>query len=378
MTNRNIQSFNFGVQYQPIKSNDFSKKSDKYVLWGTKNEYPKVLMNALEKSIIHKQIINSIAEQVFGKGFILTSSNTEILSRANDTGENWNDILQRCAMDYVIFGRFALIVNYDVRHTNIVNIYHQNFSEVAIEKANPETDTIENFYTSKDWSIMNAKFIKYPNFLNQEKADTMMYVYTPYSPSADYFPKPSYASDALLNVVELQWEMNNYKVMGFKNKWSAGMAINMVGEPTEEEREQVERNLKQSFTGAENAQTLVLTFSPDKDSAPTIQPIPTSSQDYGNFVEEATQEVINAHNVTDPILVGLGSANGFSNNADQLKTSFEVFYKQTIEPKQVKLQRVFTTMFRLAGGTEDLVIDKILPFDITSTPVSQITPNITN
>jgi hypothetical protein len=378
MTNRNIQSFNFGVQYQPIKSNDFSKKSDKYVLWGTRNEYPKVLMNALEKSIIHKQIINSIAEQVFGKGFILTSSNTEILSRANDTGENWNDILQRCAMDYVIFGRFALIVNYDVRHTNIVNIYHQNFSEVAIEKANPETDTIENFYTSKDWSIMNAKFIKYPNFLNQEKADTMMYVYTPYSPSADYFPKPSYASDALLNVVELQWEMNNYKVMGFKNKWSAGMAINMVGEPTEEEREQVERNLKQSFTGAENAQTLVLTFSPDKDSAPTIQPIPTSTQDYGNFVEEATQEVINAHNVTDPILVGLGSANGFSNNADQLKTSFEVFYKQTIEPKQVKLQRVFTTMFRLAGGTEDLVIDKILPFDITSTPVSQITPNITN
>jgi hypothetical protein len=62
-----LNSINMAAEYAPIESKDYKTKTSEYVLWGKNHIFPSVLLGGLEKSITHKQITMSIAEQVFGK-----------------------------------------------------------------------------------------------------------------------------------------------------------------------------------------------------------------------------------------------------------------------------------------------------------------------
>lgn len=133
-------------------------------------------------------------------------------------------------------------------------------------------------------------------------------------------------------------------------------------------RETIVNDIRQSFSGSDNNETLLVDFVKDKEHAATITAVPTDNSEnkYGKMEEEKVNEILKAHRITNPLLVGVKtSASGFSNNADEIKTSYELFYKTVLEPKQKVLENKFNYIFNYMGyPNANLKIDKILPFAI--------------
>ena len=78
----------------------------KYMKFGADNQYPEYLISLYNQSSIHASCINSIVQAITGDG--LVTENEEILKRANGEGESWNDIFRKVALDYKLFGGYAL------------------------------------------------------------------------------------------------------------------------------------------------------------------------------------------------------------------------------------------------------------------------------
>jgi hypothetical protein len=69
----------------------------------------------------------------------------------NDS-ENVSEVMRKVALDYMIFGGFALNVIWSKDRKSIAEIYHVDFSRIRSGKINPETDKIDCYYYSPDWT----------------------------------------------------------------------------------------------------------------------------------------------------------------------------------------------------------------------------------
>jgi hypothetical protein len=70
-----------------------------------------------------------------------------------------------------------------------------------------------------------------------------------------------------------------------------------------------------------------------------------------------------AHNVTSPLLFGLGSANGFSSNADELKNASILFDNMVIKPIQDQIIEAFDKILAFNGITLKLFFKTLQPLE---------------
>ena len=82
----------------------------KYMKFGVDNQYPEYLISLYNQSSIHASCINSIVQAITGEGLI--TEDEQILKVANREGESWNDIFGKVALDYKLFGGYALEIIY--------------------------------------------------------------------------------------------------------------------------------------------------------------------------------------------------------------------------------------------------------------------------
>ena len=105
------------------------KGDDKYVKYGSNNEFPNDLIELYNNSSTHASCVNAIVEGVIGDG--LTANEEDYLKRANSHGETWNDIFNKVALDYKLFGSYALEVIYSIDRSRI-EVYHIDFSFLRV------------------------------------------------------------------------------------------------------------------------------------------------------------------------------------------------------------------------------------------------------
>jgi hypothetical protein len=70
-----------------------------------------------------------------------------------------------------------------------------------------------------------------------------------------------------------------------------------------------------------------------------------------------------AHNVTSPLLFGLGSANGFSSNADEIKNASILFDNMVIKPIQDQIIEAFDKILHFNGITLKLFFKTLQPLE---------------
>lgn len=336
-------------------------KKGNYITWGKNHTLPKELIAALDKSATHSGIVTSLAQQLAGNGF--QDNNTIV----NADGETVSEILTKVALDFEIFGSFALELHWNLDRTKIVNMYHIDFSTIASGLAD-ENDKVTFYYHSTNWDKSNPTTTPIKSFDPNDRAESrQIFVYKPYYPGNSYYPRPDYFP--VLKWIEIDYELASYKVNGLKNRFSAGMIVSLNnGVPGEEEREAIVRDIKENFSGNEGNEQFLVDFAEDKEHAATITAVPTDNSEnkYGKMEEEKVNEILKAHRITNPLLVGVKTTgSGFSNNADEIKTSYELFYKTVLEPKQKVLENKFNYLLSYMGyPNANLKIDKILPFAI--------------
>jgi hypothetical protein len=220
---------------------------------------------------------------------------------------------------------------------------------VAPHKENEEEE-IDTYFYSRDWTnTTKFKPIPFASF-GTSKDDIEIYNGAPYKAGKTYFSDPDYLSG--LPYCEMEEEISNYYISHIKNGLSFGYIINIPdgNSLSEDEKDDLERKIKQKLTGSSNAGKFVLSFN-GRDAEITVTPLTVNDahKQWEYLTSESRQQIMTSHRVVSPILFGIKDNTGFGNNADELDTAREQLIKFVIAPKQQFILNGIEEILRFYG-----------------------------
>ena len=124
-----------------------------WISFGQNNLWPDLIIEIFNQSAINRTCIVSKQDAVIGEGLRTVDPNQEwVLKQANRRGETWNEIFEKAALDYILFGGFALNIIWGKTGEFITDVYHVDFSKIRSGHQNPDTDRVEEYYFSPNWA----------------------------------------------------------------------------------------------------------------------------------------------------------------------------------------------------------------------------------
>ncbi len=352
------------------------EKSKEWVIYGAEkeggyyNNYPAYLLYLFNRSSKHNAFINGKVLYICGAGVGFDSSGLSIedIAKANDfiNKENTNydtlkDIVKKCVLDKKLFGGYYLEVIWNKAGNNF-ELLHFPYNNLRKAK------DAEGYWYSKDWSKMkqtpedtDLEYI--PLFDPEKPTGRQIFVSKEYRPDLDAYPLPDYVASAVY--AEIDVELSNYRLNAIKSGFNAGTILNFSnGRPTEEEKEEIEARLKEKFTGTDRANSLLISFSGNRDSAPTIEHLTPQNVDaqLTELNEQVIQELIIGHHIPNPMLVGIKTA-GELGSKDQINDSYELYKNTYIIPNQREIEKDFNYLLKLKGFSNRIYLKELDPIE---------------
>lgn len=317
-----------------------------WVAYGDKNLWPLKLIELLNTSAIHGTAVNAKVDATIGKGIIDIGNQV-----VNAKGETLNDIYEKIAYDYIVFGGYALNPIWNRGGDSVVELYHLPFANVRSGKLNQMDEVTEYFYSS-DWKNVRkyppVRYSAYSMTDNRGEDASQIFYHYDYSPSSEVYPLPSYMG--AVNDIELDARISRFHNANISNGMSPSLLINLPnGVPTPEEQRKLHQDLNESFSGENNAGRVFLTFSDGADRAPQLTPVESANDSYYIVLEERiASRVLTAHRITSPLLIGIRDGGGLGNNSEEIETAYTHFMSSVIQPIQKSINkslgRVTTSM----------------------------------
>lgn len=326
----------------PVFSELFQRNP--WVWYGENNLMPQYLITRYNNCAIHKAIITSKREQICGDGMVSLNNPMATINLVNGK-ERVQDVFRKCALDLVLFGGYALNVIWSRDRQTIAEIYHIDFSRVRVGKINFETDEIDRYYYSPDWSnIKKFPVAEYPAFDQNNEEASQIYYYKQYQPSNSYYPVPDYSG--AMAAIEVEVNIKEFHSNNLKNGMLPSLWIDFVnGVPGSEEQRIITRALEEQFTSVNNAGRPIISFSEGPELSPRITQIPPSSNDgyYQSLYEDVIRSIMSGHRVSSGELFGIASA-GKLGSSKEIVEHTEYFRKTVIMPYQSELLPTFNKL----------------------------------
>ena len=310
-------------------------KSRDWVMNGKLNQYYNYIISRNNGSPTNASINESYTTLIYGKG-LRTSSGAL-------GAEGWGRLqtilrpreLRKMVRDFQVFGEFSFEI-IESKGGELHSLTHVP-KEMLIPAIANEKNEIEKYWFSRNWqkyTDIDYTPISFPAFGAQK--GNSMFVARPYTVGNEYFGSPDYSSG--LVYAEIEEELSNMYISSIKNGLSAGYIINIPNGTnyTPEEKEEFERQVKKKLTTSSNASSFIISFN-DQEVAIDITPFPVNSsvhKQWSELTEQAKTQLMTAHRVISPSLVGLSSASGFNSVADEMDMSERQTIKRVIKPKQ--------------------------------------------
>ena len=362
-----LKVLNFGAHKVPTFKEARGKD---WILFGDegeyKNRYPEYLLNLYRRSAKNHAIINSKKDYVVGQGWAIDKEGLDTLGLARlqqfveepNQYESLNDILEKVALDYELYNGFALEIVYNQLNDKIAAIYHADFARY---RSNEDGSC---YYYSEDWAKHNPVVEKIDAFDWKNPSGKQLLYVKGYSPDCKYYPLPTYLGST--GYIELDVEIANFHLNAVKNNFVGGTIVSFYnGEPTLEEQEEIERQIKDKFTGTDNANSIVLNFADSRDRGVEIQQLNGNDFDkrFDILNKTVQREIYAGHQVTDPALFGI-KEDGIFTSRNQLVDSFELFQNTYVNNRQQFIERVFNELASLQGLKNCLYIQDTEPISV--------------
>ena len=215
---------------------------------------------------------------------------------------------------------------------------------------------MKNVWYSFDWK----KKYKYkptpiPLFNGRMTDKEMILLIKPYQAGNYYYTYPDYLSG--LQYCAIEEEISNFSYNHIKNGLSFGYVINFNNgaSVSAEQKDEIERRIKEKLAGSENAGKFVLSFNDDKEHEVTVMPLDVNDahNQWESLRDDAKYQILTAHGAY-PNLFGIKSESGFANNADELNVQSKLLQDYQIVPKQEIFIDMLKPAFELAGLETDL------------------------
>jgi hypothetical protein len=317
-----------------------------WVFYGLNNLLPQYFISLYDNCAIHKSVITSKVNQIMGDGVVSLNNPMATINLINES-ENVSEVMRKAALDYMLFGGFALNVIWSKDRKSVAEIYHVDFSRIRSGKLNQD-DKIDCYYYSADWSNPK-KFIpqEIKAFNQNEKEPSQLLYFKNYVPSMTYYAVPDWSAGQ--RAIEINVESLNYHMNNLRKGMNPSLWINYNnGIPGEEEQRIIVRALESQYGGSDNAGQAIISFNESKEQSPEITQIPRDDHDtyYQTLNDDITRTILSAHRVSSAELFGIATT-GKLGGSDEITQHSEYFRKMVIQPYQNQMLPVFNKLLSL-------------------------------
>lgn len=297
-----------------------------YVLYGKDNQYPEYLYGLFNDVSSLKTIIEGTADYVCGDEVSCNVKGFDV--EINTKGDTMRELVRLCARDYLIYGGYAIQI---VRNKvgDIRELYYIDFRFIRSSKKN------EVFYYSEDFTkkyVRGNKMVVYPKFVKENRDITSSILYVTNEKSKTY-PTPRYSGS--IKACEIERNIDTYHLSSLENGFGGSYILNFLnGVPTDEMKNEIEKNVNEKFCGSSNAGRVLINFANGKDNATTLDKLDV--QDFGEkykaAAERAKTQIFTAFRAIPQLFGDMTAATGF--NSQEFTESFKVFNRTVCRPIQ--------------------------------------------
>jgi len=366
------------------------KKNNEWVSYGANNLYPNDLLEYLNTSAIHAAIVQSKAKMQAGDGLklnikdnrALTVDEEIVLKRLINHPNKENtleEVISQVALDYQIFGAYALEVIWNSTFTKISEIKYIPVKNIRSGKM--KDGDVQEYYYSRDWSkVKQYKPIAIPTFNSNSRKEYEkdssynkfnQLVYVKYNRSGlEYYGEPMYQS--ALAWIKIDSQIGLFHLSNIENGFNPSMTVKFFKKPgSPEEQQMIVNALNSQFQGARNTGKGMIFFSDGKELAPEVTPISVQNLDkqFITVAEQVVQQIISGHSVTSPMLVGVATP-GKLGYSSELEKSYLIFDKTVIAPDRKAIEKTLNKLIE-ASGVKNVELE-IIPFNPLIDPASTL------
>lgn len=373
-----ITSLSFSKQYQlPIEEKDSQRG---FMKWGKKNDYPFFLIELLQGSAWHQGIIKNKTYYIAGGGLEAVSGDLTAFLANPFADFDMNEIAQRMAFDFEVFGAMAVIGTWNREGTKVVRWEHMDIDLIRI------TEDERLYYVSDDWSALQqsaekTNYRSYPALNENNRTGSFILYYKEPSKQArgekGIYPKPPYYGG--ITAIQTDVDISKFNMYEIQNGFKAGTLINLAsGEPeTSEEERRIKEQIKGRTQSVEDAGEIIITFSNGADEAPTVMPLNGNNlhERYAMTEKSVQQNILVAHSVVAPSLFGIAPNGSF--NAAETDDLFEIYKNTYINSRQKQIEWLMNYMVKLSGAIGKLKLVDVRPI-VVATPVDTALSTDTN
>lgn len=333
-----------------------------YVSWGDFNSYPDYLLELVKTVPTLRSIIQGTVDFIVGDdATILPLVEGYAPGVMNKRGDTIAEQVEDLARDWMTYGGMALQV---IRafDGSVAEVY---YIDIRFLRMNKEGDV---FYYSEKWAERGRRdAIVYPAFrgdisekwagMTDEERDrnasSILYVKSTHS---QVYPLPVYA--ASVKACEIERMVDDYHLSSIMNGFASSLIVNFNnGQPTDEMKEEIERDFDEKFTGAGNAGRVMFSWNKSKDNATTFEvpPVTDFGEKYKALAENSRQKIFTAFRAY-PNLFGLSTSTGF--NIEEFEQAFKLYNRTAVRPVQRLIADAYDRIYGQPG------VLNIVPFSL--------------
>lgn len=350
-----------------IESNIVSPKETQvhgkdFIEWGDNNLYPDYLLSLNETVPTLRSIVNGTVDFIVGDDVSILPLHPGFENgQMNGRGDTIAEQVEDLARDYEMYGGFALQIIRG-RDGSVAEVYHL---PIRFLRANKECDV---FYYCEDWQKRGRKdTIVYPAFIpglkdkwfeldeetRNRHASSVLYVKTDHTHT---YPVPVYA--ASVKACETERLISDYHLNAISTGFCPSVIINFNnGIPSDQMKEEIERDVNDKFGGSSNAGRIMLSWNPNKESATTFETpnITDFGEKYKALSETSRERIFTAFRAY-PNIFGLSTATGFS--IEEFDSAFKLYNRTAVRPVQRMIADTYDKIYNQKG------VLNIVPFSL--------------
>ena len=346
-------------------------RGQQWMSYGLNNLYPQFITELYNASAMNKTCITAKHLFAVGSGLKATDPAKEyLLEKANSDGETWNDIFSRATLDYIIYGGCVLNVIYNEIGDKIVEVYNMDFNDVRSGLIDRETDKVEWYYYSSDWTKFRKDIFKPRGIKSFDPTQSDLYpnqilYFFDYTPGSKYYPLPSYSGS--LSDIQCDVSVSSFHYYNLQNGLNPSLFIQFNGGiPDPQTQQSIYQDIASSFSGVDGAGKFFLSFAQDKDSGAEVTPIESSNDTYYlELSKRIYQTILTGHRISSPLMLGIrdNGGGGLGSNKDEITVSALQFQTTVITPIQKTMLRLFNKVLSYTYPGVEVKVDPLTLFN---------------
>lgn len=286
--------------------------SSNLIRFGQHNDFPQRVNDLIDSVSVLRSIID-------GSSLVCSSLPTEEAPQVHLSKNFYYDLY------YSLFGVGAayLLIRRSVSHKEL------HISVMPARFVRTNTDYSKFFYADTDSDYRHR--IEYESFIKNPDADSSVYPIF-LSHSGRVYPLPLFNS-ALREIVTLR-DISDYHASALANSFCPSAIITFCnGEPSAEDKDDIERRINKKFSGHGNASRLLLNFCDTPESAPKVEAFSTEdvSARYSDLRDHCLKAVFAAFRCT-PSLFGIPDGASTALSDVEYAQQARLFYIFTVKP----------------------------------------------